>query len=139
MIDSSVLVAAFYRGHPHFAASHKLLLKLADKNCTAALHSMAETYAAITRLPISPRPSPQDAMLYMRSLERFVKWVPASKKIYNAALARSVSLNAPGAKIYDALILITAIESGEKTLYTWNVKDFSMFAQGLNISIRTPE
>ena len=138
MIDSSVLVAAFYRGHPHFAASHALLLQLPEKQRTAALHSLSEVYAAITRLPVSPKPSPSDALLYMQSLATRIRWIAASEKTYQHALTRTASLGLAGAKIYDSLILATAIEHGATQLYTWNLKDFTLLAQGLPISILPP-
>lgn len=55
--DTSVLVAASEQSHPHYTQAGPALLRVAagqDKGYIG-LHSIAELFAALTRLPVKPR------------------------------------------------------------------------------------
>jgi PIN domain len=61
--DTTVLVAASARSHPHYSRARPALLRVAagkDKGFMSA-HSIAEVYAALTRLPVHPRIHPTEA------------------------------------------------------------------------------
>ena len=139
MIDSSVLVAAFYDQHPHFKPSIAFLMQLKPLSAQATTHTLAETYTGITRMPIIPKPSPQYAMNYIHSMQSRLAWIALSETHYKVALAMVVEKQFSGAKIYDALILAAAISCKAKTLVTWNVKHFQPLAEGHPILVRTPE
>jgi predicted nucleic acid-binding protein len=53
--DTSVLVAASERSHPHRAQAWPALRRVANgaDQGFMSVHSIAETYAALTRLPVS--------------------------------------------------------------------------------------
>jgi predicted nucleic acid-binding protein len=54
--DRIVLVAASERSHPHYAQARPALLRVAagqDKGFLGQ-HSIAEVFAALTRLPVQP-------------------------------------------------------------------------------------
>ncbi len=56
-LDTSVLVAASESCHPHHAQALPVLRRVArgeDEGCIG-VYSIAETYAALTRLPVQPR------------------------------------------------------------------------------------
>src|SRR6266851_3182637 len=62
--DTNVLVAASERSHPHYAQAWPALRRVAagkDKGFMSA-HSIAEVYAALTRLPVQPRIHPAEAV-----------------------------------------------------------------------------
>jgi predicted nucleic acid-binding protein len=139
MIDSSVLVAAFHAGHPHFNASMRFLDQMPTEQAIATLHSINETYVGITRMPIQPRAMPEHAKIYIDSLKDRIQWVTLDKACYDLALDLVTQLRVPGAKIYDALIVAAAKQIGATTLYTWNVKDFELLAPATGIATRTPD
>src|ERR1700687_4572556 len=61
--DTTVLVAASEQSHPHYAQARPALLRVAagrDKGFMG-LHSIAEVFAALTRLPVQPRIHPVEA------------------------------------------------------------------------------
>ena len=62
-LDTSVLVAASVASHPHHVQALAVLRRVAqglDKGFIG-VHSIAETYAALTRLPVVPRIHPSEA------------------------------------------------------------------------------
>ena len=63
LFDPIVLVAASEQSHPHYAQARSALLRVAtgqDKGFIG-LHSIAEVFAALTRLPVQPRIHPLEA------------------------------------------------------------------------------
>lgn len=48
--DSSVLIAAFWGGHPHHESSMRLLGAAGKKNSACGVHSLAEVYSVMTAL-----------------------------------------------------------------------------------------
>jgi len=61
--DTTVLVAASEQSHPHYPQARPALLGVAagqDKGFMG-LHSVAELFAALTRLPVQPRIHPVEA------------------------------------------------------------------------------
>ena len=62
--DTNVLVAASERSHPHYVQAWPALRRVEagkDKGFMSA-HSIAEVYAALTRLPVQPRIHPAEAL-----------------------------------------------------------------------------
>jgi predicted nucleic acid-binding protein len=129
--DTSVLVAASARNHPHHAQAWPALRRVALKQDQGfiGVHSIAETYAALTRLPVQPRIHPSDAGRIVRDniLEHFTL-VPAGRDEYLEALNAVQDNGWPGAKIYDALLLACAARSGAERIYTFNLGDFKGLA-----------
>jgi predicted nucleic acid-binding protein len=61
--DTTVLVAASVQSHPHYVQARSALLRITagrDKGFMS-LHSVAEVFAALTRLPVQPRIHPVEA------------------------------------------------------------------------------
>ena len=50
--DTSVLVAAFWRGHRDHEASLKRIATANKKKSSCALHTLAEVYATMTAMPV---------------------------------------------------------------------------------------
>ena len=126
-LDTSVLVAASVASHPHHVQALAVLSRVAkgDDNGFIGVHSIAETYAALTRLPVVPRIHPSEAGRIIREniLKHFVL-VAAGEAEYLHALAAVQDNGWLGAKIYDALLLACATRSGAERIYTFSLGDF---------------
>ncbi len=94
-----------------------------------SVHSIAETYAALTRLPVQPRIHASEAARIVGEniLEHF-ECVPAGKDEYLQALSWVRDGSWSGAKIYDALLLACAAQSPAERIYTFNLGDFRLLA-----------
>lgn len=141
-LDTSVLVAASESCHPHHAQAMPVLQRVArgEDEGFIGVHSIAETYAALTRLPVQPRIHPSEAGRIIREniLQHF-KLVSADEAEYLQALAAVQDHGWPGAKVYDALLLACAARSGAERIYTFNLGDFRGLAPaGLQARICAP-
>ena len=129
--DTTVLVAASSRAHPHFAQAFpafRRVIRGRDKGFIS-LHSVAEVYASLTRMPVAPRIHPSEAArIVTENLLPHFETVPAMRKEYLEAVATVERGGWAGAKIYDALILNCAIKSGADRIYTFNLADFRLLA-----------
>ena len=93
------------------------------------LHSIAETYAALTRLPVRPRIHPAEAVrIISDNMLAHFELVPLGKNDYLAALNTVSAGGWLGAKIYDALLLNCAGRCPAERIYTFNVADFRQLA-----------
>jgi predicted nucleic acid-binding protein len=129
--DSSVLVAASEERHPHYTQARPAMLRVVagrDRGFISA-HSIAEVYAALTRLPVRPRMHPAEAarILTGNILPHF-QLVPLAEADYLEALEIVAAGGWPGAKVYDALLLQCAAKCGAQRVYTFNLEDFRQLA-----------
>jgi predicted nucleic acid-binding protein len=140
--DTTVLIAASEQGHPHYAQARPALLRVAagqDKGFIS-LHSVAEVYAALTRLPVQPRIHPVEAArIVTDNILPHFEVVSLGKKDYLEALNTMASGGWIGAKIYDALLLRGAARCAVERIYTFNLGDFKQLAPaGLQEKICAP-
>ncbi len=129
--DTTVLVAASSKNHPHHVQAFPALRRVAagrDRGFISA-HSIAEVYASLTRLPVEPRIHPTEAArIVTDNLLPHFKAVPVDEMDYLEAL-RTVKDGAwIGAKIYDALLLRCAGKCNVDRIYTFNLRDFRLLA-----------
>ena len=129
--DTSVLVAAFEQSHPHYAQARPAMLRVVagqDKRFIG-LHSIAEVFAALTRLPVQPRIHPVEAarILSDNTLPHF-EVVSLGKGQYLEALNTMASGGWIGAKVYDSLLLCCGARSAVERAYTFNLGDFRQLA-----------
>lgn len=104
-----------------------------------SVHSVAETYAALTRLPVRPRIHPAEAArMIADNIAPNFQMVPIARKEYLEALKTVAEGGWSGAKIYDALILGCAERSGAERIYTFNLSDFQQLAPNLKDQICSP-
>jgi predicted nucleic acid-binding protein len=137
--DSSALVAAFYGAHVHHEASLAALQTASKETASCAAHTLAEVYAVMTRLPVRPRISLSQGLLFVESIRERFTIVTLSAKEYFEVIAGAAEHGIGGGKIYDALILRCAEKSKAETVYTWNLEDFRQVASTeLAARIRTP-
>jgi predicted nucleic acid-binding protein len=129
--DTTVLVAASEQSHPHYAQARPALLRVAaglDKGFMGQ-HSIAEVFAALTRLPVQPRIHPVEAALIINEniLPHF-EVLSLGKEDYLEALHTMVGGGWIGAKIYDVLLLRCAARCAVERIYTFNLGDFRQLA-----------
>ena len=104
------------------------------------LHSIAEAFAALTRLPVKPRIHPVEAArIVTENILPHFEIVALGKEDYLEALNTMATGGWAGAKIYDALLLRCAARCPVERIYTFNVGDFRQLAPaGLQEKICAP-
>lgn len=131
--DTSTLVAALLQRHPHHAAAFSRLQLVHAGKIKGRLttHAVAEIYATLTALPLSPRLSPADGRQLLQSsiLSRF-ELIALSAREYQEALDMVVLRNMPSGAIYDGFHVVGARVSGCRVLYTLNTRHFRALAPG---------
>ena len=140
--DTTILVAASEQSHPHYAQARPALLRVVAGRDTGfmGLHSIAEVFAALTRLPIQPRIHPVEAVrIITDNILPHFEVVSLGKEDYPEALNMMASGGWSGAKIYDALLLQCAARCAGERIYTFNLEDFKQLAPvGLQEKICAP-
>ena len=131
--DTTVLVAASEQSHPHYAQARPALLRVAagqDKGFMGQ-HSIAEVFAALTRLPVQPRIHPTEAVrIITDNILPHFEVVPIGQADYLEALNMMASGGWIGAKIYDALLLHCAVKCAVQRVFTFNLGEFRQLATG---------
>ena len=139
--DTSVLVAACVRQHPHFVRARHALESVASGRDEGAIsaHSVGEMYSALTNLPLLPRILPAEAERIIRTnVKAHFRCQPVTTAMYEAAIDVCVRQSFAGGKVYDALLLECARKAECKRLYTFNVRDFRRLAPDLADRIVAP-
>ena len=140
--DTTVLVAASEQSHPHYTQAWPALLRVAagQDRGIVGLHSIAEVFAALTRLPVQPRIHPVEAArIITENILPHFEVVSLGKEDYLEALNTMASGGWSSAKIYDALLLRCAARSAVERIYTFNLGDFRQLAPaGLQEKICAP-
>jgi len=129
--DTSVLVAASSQVHPHYNQAFPALHRVVTKKDQGfiSIHSIAEVYVALTRMPVQPRIHPMEAARVVTdNLLLHFETVAPTKADYLAALKTVKEGGWAGAKIYDALLLRCAAKCGVHRIYTFNLRDFTILA-----------
>jgi predicted nucleic acid-binding protein len=136
--DTSVLIAAFWRGHVHHEASILLLASASKQQSACALHTIAEIYAGMTALPVKPRIPSEQALLFVQEAQRRLTLISLDEEEYLETIQRAAELGFTTGRIYDALLLRSAAKCEAEAIYTWNLKHFRSIAPELSPIIRTP-
>jgi len=141
LFDTSVLVAAFIEGHP----KHERALPWVSKakaqefECMVSSHTLAELYAVLTTLPVTPRLSPSVSWrLIHENIESVAKTVSLSPSDYKALIKRASELGLTGGIIYDALIAKVAEKSKVERIVTFNLKHFRRVWEGKKEALVEP-
>ena len=140
--DTTVLVSGSEQSHPHYTQARPALLRVAagQDRGFMGLHSIAEVFAALTRLPVQPRIHPVEAArIVTENILPHFEVVSLGKEEYLEALNTMASGGWIGAKIYDALLLRCAARCAVERIYTFNLGDFRQLAPtGLREKICAP-
>lgn len=138
LLDTSVLVAAFYEDHEHHDASFDLLLRHKRNDACCAAHSLAEVYATLTAMPGTKRVSPVEAVLYLGSLRERLTCIALEGDEYLMAAELAAASGAASGGIYDALIGQCFLKCRAEWLYTWNLKHFHRLEAKIGEKVRQP-
>lgn len=129
--DTNVLVAACAETHIHHtrAAPTVARVVIGEDKGFCGMHSIAEVFSTLTRMPVHPRIHPAEAVRLMaHNILGSFEAIPLTKDDYVAVLETMVSGSWRGGKIYDALLLRCAEKSGAERIYTFNLADFQQMA-----------
>ncbi|CDH47108.1 type II toxin-antitoxin system VapC family toxin [Candidatus Contendibacter odensensis] len=142
LFDTSVLVPYCVAAHPHRVRALAVVAESTQSSleCWIALHSLAETFAVLSAMPLNPRLAPDQALLLieMEILPHF-SIVSPSIDAYREAMADMARVGRSGGAVYDALIFQAARTIGASRLYTFNEKHFRpLLREGESLEIVCP-
>ncbi|MBM4350638.1 MAG: type II toxin-antitoxin system VapC family toxin [Deltaproteobacteria bacterium] len=127
LFDTSVIIASIIESHPMHSRVFPWLKRAKSKEfeMLVASHTLAELYAVLTTLPLSPKITPGMArQLIHNNIETISKIVPLSSSDYFSVIQQMADLGLSGGVIYDALIAKVAQKSKVEHLLTFNIEDF---------------
>ncbi len=131
--DTSVLVAAMVQSHPMHSRALPWLKRAKEKKFEFFIssHTMAELYAVLTTIPLSPRISPGTAWrLIHENVEKLAKIESLSSSEYSVVIKQMSERGLTGSIIYDALIARSAQKAKVERLLTLNLDDFKLVWTG---------
>ena len=136
--DTSVLVPVFVPGHEHHDRSLSAFLTVRGGNAYCAAHSLAEVYAALTRLPGKYRAGPDEAVICLETIQERLATVELDVSEYVSAMRAAAGIEITGGTIYDALLGACAVKTKADVLYTWNIRDFQRLSTDVSQRVRIP-
>src|SRR5580704_7989315 len=98
--DTSVLIGAFWRGHPHHEASLKLVSAASKRKSACAAHTLAEVYATMTALPVKDVIPPDQAVLFVQEARDRFTIVTLTENEYYATVEKAAALRFTSGRIY---------------------------------------
>lgn len=138
LFDTSVLVAALVERLPEHprAAAELRRVSATKRDACAAVHALAELYAVLTTLPVSPRITPGQARrLVQHNVSSRMELVALDGFDYDATVDRLTDLGLSGGVVYDALHLRAAEKAGAERLVTFNRRDFERFSAATRVEV----
>lgn len=141
LLDTSILVAALVEAHARHAQAFPWLQRTRDADFQGliATHSIAETYAVLTSLPLSPRIAPSAAWALLElSVLPYVQTVDLAAADVRQAVECLSRHGLAGGVVYDALIAAAAIEAHAECIVTLNAGDFRRVVPAGTLDIRDP-
>lgn len=139
--DTSVLVAASVAQHPHHLAGTAVYREVmsGQHSGVVSAHGLAETYSALTRLPLSPMIHPTEAYrIITETVVRHCETIPLGESDYLAILETAARAGLRGGILYDAVHLHCAEKAHCDRIYTFNLRDFVRLAPQLQNKIASP-
>jgi predicted nucleic acid-binding protein len=140
-LDTSVIVASLVSEHPHHQRAMAVVRRILDGKDTGsvAAHGVAETYAVLTTLPVSPRIGPETAQkLIAENVLKQLEVVALTPSEYGRLVATLPERGVIGGATYDALQLACAEKSAVARIYTFNVAHFKRIGAQLAGKISAP-
>lgn len=139
--DTSVLVAAALENHPHHVPAAALLAKVRGGELAGwtSAHGLAELYAVLTRVPLSPPVYPSEAwQIIEHDIHPYFEVASLSGKEYLKIIENCAAAGWIGGRVYDALHVAAARKADCDRIYTFNLRHFRELAPELGDRIRTP-
>jgi predicted nucleic acid-binding protein len=130
-LDTSVLIAAIIKQHAAHERAFAVLDRIQNKRDEGivSVHTLAEMYAVLTKLPHPHRHTPEQALLSIEeNVLKHFETVGLGKSDYAALLREAAGTRIQGGTIYDALLLKAATKTGAEVIYTLNLKHFQAIA-----------
>jgi predicted nucleic acid-binding protein len=127
VFDTSVIVSGIVESHPMHPKCLPWLqrAKAGEVECIVVSHTLAETYAVLTTLPVKPRISPLVAQRLIDSnLQANARIVALTVADYWNTIQRMAEMGLSGGTMYDALIATAARRLSVDKLLTLNADDF---------------
>lgn len=127
LLDTSVIISGIVESHPMHPKCLSWLqrAKAGEVECIVVSHTLAETYAVLTTLPVKPRISPLVAeRLIDNNLQANTRIVPLTVGDYRSTIHRMAEMGLSGGTICDALIATVARRLSVDKLLTLNTVDF---------------
>jgi len=141
LLDTSVLVAGLVESHPRHSESFLWLqqIRQATVQGLIATHSVAETYAVLSTLPVSPRISPFAAWaLVEHSVLPYLLSVDLGAPSVREVVERLSRQGLAGGIVYDALTAAAAVQGEAECIVTLNPDDFRRVAPPRSLEVREP-
>ena len=136
--DTSVLMAAFWKGHPGHDASIRLVASASPKRSACGVHTLAEVYAGMTVLPVKEIIPPEQVLLFVQEIRQRCTLVGLDEAEYAATIEDAALKGLVSGRIYDAILLRCAVKAKAERIYTWNLKQFRGIAPELAKRIFAP-
>lgn len=136
--DTSVLIGAFWRGHPHHEASLKLVSEAKKRKSACAALTLAEVYATMTALPVKDVIPPEQALLFVQEVRERFTVVTLDEDEYFETIEQAAARGFVSGRVYDALLLRCAAKVKAETIFTWNLKHFRAIRPENADRMRTP-
>lgn len=126
LFNTSCLIAGMVQTHAHHKRTVPWLNRASCGEITGLVctHSLAETYAILTTLPLLPKIQLTAALLGIRQNLAAFELIPLTQQDYQDTLEEIVSLGLAGGVVYDALAAKAALIAGAGILLTLNAKHF---------------
>ena len=137
-LDTSVIVAAFWRDHRDHAPSLRTFVAANPEDTACGIHSLAEVYATMTALPVRPLLSTEQAYLFVEQMMERLTVAALDASEYMSVIRELSDRRFVSGRVYDALLLACARKVQAEVIYTWNVQHFAQLAPDLAGRIRTP-
>ena len=129
--DSSVLVAAAVKRHPHNAPALAVLEELISRKHRGFIsaHSLAEIYSVLTRTPFKPPLYPSEAwQIIEQMILPHLELITLTPAEYREVVRHCAVNGWAGGRVHDAIHLRCAQKAEGDRIYTFNVKDFRALA-----------
>jgi len=136
--DTSVLVAAALKQHPHHRRSLAAIAETDRQTACCGAHSLAELYSVLTRLPGNDRLGGDQALLVLDGVEQKMEVISLTAREYSAAINESSAAGVLGGRIYDALLAECALKARATRILTWNVAHFRSLRPEISVKVHTP-
>jgi predicted nucleic acid-binding protein len=136
--DTSVLIAAVLVQHVHHQRSSAAYLKAEKKTAFCAAHTLAEVYAALTRMPGPQRMEGDQASLVLEDIRRRFTIIALDEEDYFSAIASAVAEGVVVGTIYDALLARCALKAKATTIYTWDLNHFRLLGPEVARRVQSP-
>lgn len=128
LLDTSVLVPALVSALPRYetAAPYLQTAPDGDDDIVVCFQALAELYASLTALPVSPEITPGQArrLIQENVVRRAHEIVPLGHEDYLEARQRVTDFALTSGAVYDALHVIAAEKVEAHELITFNADDF---------------